>query len=218
MPESMRIAAHVLTKVPISIRGKISAIADRFSLTFYGLLQAVLKSFTHYLDSDITDEHATILDAFGYMLMSQRDSFNPLALKGKTIERIDKAIIFDSGSSRPQVLAIAKDSEGRTTESYNLDAMLADYLRATDPALLRALKAEKMRQHDFSLSKTLRRLVMQRRTPQADQIREDVKSLFEDVRIDSGQRINEGVFYRHKHNRGDYIVLTPTNPTLHADL
>ena len=214
----MRIAAHVLTKVPISIRGKISAIADRFSLTFYGLLQAVLKSFTHYLDSDITDEHATILDAFGYMLMSQRDSFNPLALKGKTIERIDKAIIFDSGSSRPQVLGIAKDSEGRTTESRDQDAMLADYLRATDPQLLRVLEAEKDRRKDFGLSKTLRRLVMQRRTPQADQIREDVKSLFEDVRIDSGQRINEDVFYRHKHNRGDYTALTPTNPTPHADL
>lgn len=134
------------SKVTPADKLKLITIAETFGLSLFGLMQNLMLVALRFFDrhSPISNEHATMLNNFG--------------------RPIDKAIVFlnRKQSSRPQVLAIDKDGRGRTTESYNLDAMLADLLRATDPHLLRVLEDEKMRQHDFSLTHTLHELVLQR--------------------------------------------------------
>lgn len=134
------------SKVNPADKLKLITIAEAFGLSLFGLMQNLVLVALRFFDrhSPVSNEHATMLADFG--------------------RPIDKAIVFlnRKQSSRPQVLAIDKDGRGRTTESYNLDAMLADLLRATDPHLLRVLEDEKMRQHDFSLTHTLHELVLQR--------------------------------------------------------
>lgn len=138
----------IATKLTPADKSKLIAIAEAFGLSLFGLMQNLVLVSLRFFDrhSPISNEHATMLNDFG--------------------RPFDKAIVFlnRKQSSRPQVLAIDKDGRGRTTESYNLDGMLADLLRATDPPLLRVLEDEKMRQHDFSLSHTLHELVLQRST------------------------------------------------------
>lgn len=58
---------------------------------------------------------------------------------------------------------------------------------------------------------------MQRTATHEETIADEVREMFTDERIPTGQRINEDIYYRGKHNRGDYTTITQ-NKTYRADL
>ena len=104
-------------------------------------------------------------------------------------------------NQRPQLLAVTKNDRNELTESYNLDKMLADFMEAYDPEILNALKDEQKRLGYFSIGHTLHELVLQRATQPADMMSEEITGMFQDMRITSGQKTNEDVFYQQKQNR-----------------
>ena len=79
--------------------------------------------------------------------------------------------------------------------------MLADFMEAYDPEILNALKDEQKRLGYFSIGHTLHELVLQRATQPADMMSEEITGMFQDMRITSGQKTNEDIFYQQKQNR-----------------
>lgn len=211
----------VATKVRTADREKLKAIAQGFGLTFYELVQSLALALVRYFDKDslIIHEHRVMLNTFGDLFMSMADTFNPLSLPGLQKREIEKAIVFVTArrSNRAQVMAIGKDGKGNLTESYNIDQMLESYLKATDPELLKVLTAEKGIRGDFSLSHTLHDLVLSRAAKPADRMETEIKEMFDDVRIPTGEEINRDVFYKQKYNKGDYTAITPRSKYTRAD-
>lgn len=216
----------VATKVKPADREKFGAIAQGFNMTSYELVQALVLALVRYFDKDslVTYEHNIMLTTFCDLFMSTGDSFNPLSLNGKDRREIGKAIVFVNSkqSDRPQVMAIAKDGKGNLTESYNVDKMLTDFLRATDPEVLKVLTTERERSDNFSLSHTLHDLVLSRAAKPADIIESEIKELFDDVRIPTGEKINGDVFYKrvfnHSENIDDYTAITAKSRYKRADI
>ena len=212
----------IATKISKADKAKLCTIAKGFGLSFYELQQALLLSLIRYFDKDsfITYEHNIMLNAFGNVFAAIGDSYNPISITGHQSDKIEKAIMFVNRgkANRPQVMAIGKDRNGNLTESYNQDQMLTDYLQATDPQLLKVLRYERDTRDNFSLSQTLRELVLQRASQPSDMMEADIKAMFEDVRIPTGDKINEDVFYKRGHNKGDYSNYTPHATRKRADL
>ena len=212
----------IATKISRTDKQKLCDIADGFQMSFYELLQSLLLAIVRYFDKDslISDESNTMLNAFANVMLATAGSFSPLAIGGHQRQAVKSAILFvqRKDGQQPQTIAIGRDRQGRLTETYNTDKMLADYLQATDPDILRVLEDERKRLGLFSIAHALHQLIMQRRTPPADRISEEINALFDDIRIPSGQKTNNDVYYKAKYNRGDYTQVTPHAPTYRTDL
>ena len=212
----------IATKISRADKQKLCRIADGFQMSFYELLQSLLLALVRYFDHDspISDESETMLNAFANIMQATDGSFSPLAIRGHEMQRVESAILFvqRKDGEQPQTIAVGKDEAGRLTESYNTDQMLADYLRATDPKILRVLENERKRLDLFSIGHTLHLLIMQSRPEPTDTMSEEINALFDDVRIPTGQAINESIYYRRRNNVGDYTQATPTRKYYRADL
>ncbi len=202
----------IATKVSKSDKAKLCAIAKKFEMSFYELLQSLLLFIVRCFDTDtpISTERETMLNTFFDVMFSTIDSFSPLAIKGHQLQNIDSAILFVNrkNSKQPQVVKINRNEQGKLTENYNTDKMLYDYLQSTDPKLLKILKIEQKRKNLFSISETLHQVIAENRPKPTANISEEINSLFDDIRIPSGQKINDNIFYKGKHNRGDYTLIT----------
>lgn len=212
----------IATKISRKDKQKLCAIAEGFHMSFYQLLQSLLLATVRYFDKDtaISPECGKMIDAFAHIIMATADSFSPLALNGHKQQKVKSAILFvqRKDGQQPQTIAINKDEQGKLTESYNTDKMLADYLQATDPLIYRLLEDERKRMEHFSIGHTLHHLLLQHSTQPAEEMSEEIKSMFEDIRIPSGLTINQDIYYRRKHNIGDYSQTTPAPRTYRADL
>ena len=213
---------NIATKISNTDKQKLCTIAQHFGLSCYELLQGLLLALVRYFDTDtpISDKNRTMLQAFANIMFATDDSFSPLSLKGYKKECISSAILFvrRKENQRAQIIAVGKDEQGRLTETYNTDKMLADYLKATDPDILQVLEDKRKCMELFSIGHTLHELVTKRTSTPADTMSEEINSLFDDIRIPSGQAINEDVHYKGKYNRGDYTQVTPHRQTYRADL
>lgn len=213
----------IATKVSKADKAKLVSIADGFGLSFYELLQALLLAIVRYFDQDslISYESNTMLNAFATVMFSNAGSYSPLSIRGHERERIKNAILFIERPNKehPQMLAVSKNGNGDLLESYNFDTMLADFMEAYDPELLNLLEDERKRLGYFSIGHTLHELLLQRATPPADKMSEEINTMFQDVRITSGQQINEDVRYKRKNNNygQDYTTITKKQ-TFRADL
>ena len=108
---------------------------------------------------------------------------------------------------------------GNIVESYNYDTMLSAFLNCLDPDALKRLKDEAQRQGYFSITHTLHEIIMQRTdTTKADTIGAEVRELFDDVRISTGQKINDDTYYKRKQNRGNDYTTISQRKTYKADL
>jgi hypothetical protein len=88
--------------------------------------------------------------------------------------------------------------------------MLTDFLQATDPEILKVLEDERKRMELFSIGHTLHQLIIKSHTQPADKMTEEINALFDDIRISSGEAINEDIHYKGKYNIGDeYTAPTP---------
>ena len=214
----------IATKLSPSDKAKIEAVAQGFGLTFYQLLQGVCiyiaRSFDH--DNPVTYESNTLVNAFENILSSLKDSYNPVSLTGQKKERIVSAIYFveRQGCKRPQLLKIDTDSKGRATETLNYDKMLSHFLRAVDNDVLQALYEEKANRGYFSLLHTLRDIVLER-IPIHDQMANEIAEMFTDIRIGTGEKLNDEVFYRKRHEcgrNGESCIIPLQHQTVLAEL
>ncbi len=212
----------IQTKITPADKLKLCAIAESFNMSVYMLVQALLLGIVRYFDKDtaISPERSTMLDAFFNVITATAGSFSPLSLKGYRQQTVKSAILFvqRKEGQQPKAMAIGKDEQGNITETYNADKMLADYLQATDPKTLKLLEDERKRMGLFSIGHTLHQLVLLQSAQQGEKMCEEIKTMFDDVRIPSGLAINTEVFYRRKHDRGDYSQTTSAPQTYRADL
>lgn len=213
----------IATKIPRTDKQKLCTIADGFGLSFYELLQALLLAIVRYFDKDslISYESNTMLNAFANVMFTNAGSYSPLSIKGHEREKIKNAILFVErpNTKRPQMLAVSKNAQGCLTESYNFDTMLADFMEAYDPELLELLEDERKRLGYFSIGHALHEILLKKSTPAADKMSEEVDAMFHDVRITSGQKVNDDVLYKRKRNNygEDYTTVT-RKQTFRADL
>lgn len=195
----------IATKISLADKVKLNVIAESFGMTYYQLNQALLLAIVRYFDKDsaISYESNTMLNAFGNVILATNGSFCPLNRKGREQQQVKEALLLveRKANQRPQLLAVTKNDRNELTESYNLDKMLADFMEAYDPEILNALKDEQKRLGYFSIGHTLHELVLQRATQPADMMSEEITGMFQDMRITSGQKTNEDVFYQQKQNR-----------------
>jgi hypothetical protein len=210
----------IASKISRTNKEKLHAIADHLGMTFYQLIQSIMLTIVRYFDSGsvLSAEHRIMIDAFFYVLHSINGSHNPINTRGKNKDEIKRAVLFVErykGRERPQLLELNLDN-GNVTESYNIDTMLTAFMQAADPEALERLKAKAEELGYFSIAHTLHDLILQS-IPTADTMNKDIKELFSDVRISSGQCINDSVHYRRKHNVGDYTTMTQGNKYLHTD-
>ena len=213
----------IATKISLADKVRLSRIADGFSMTLYELLQALLLGIARYFDkgSMVTYEGNTLLNALGNIMFATKDSFSPMALKNRKRQRVCSAILFlqRNGSKRPQMMEAHTDGQGNMVESYNYDTMLSAFLSCLDPDALQRLKDEARQQGYFSITHTLHEIIMQRTAnTKADTISAEVRELFDDERIPTGNKTNKDTYYKRKPNRGnDYTTITPRK-TYRADV
>jgi hypothetical protein len=126
-----------------------------------------------------------------------------LSLNGHGKRTVNHAILLveQPPMKQPQLMAVSKDQYGNLIESYNFDTMLSDFMGALDPEALQAIIREQKKQGYFSITHTLHELILQRATQPADMMSEEITGMFQDMRITSGQKTNEDVFYQQKQNR-----------------
>lgn len=193
----------IQTKICQTDKDKLTKIADGFSMTLYQLMQALLLAIVRYFDSEsiVTDEHNIMMNAFANAMFALKDSYCPLAMKGRQRQSIKKAILLVERPRRknPQLLSISKDCSGNLKESYNIETMLKDFIGSIDPDALQALCQMKTDKGYFSLAQTLHELILSRKPATADTISEEIKQLFSDERIATGDKINEDVHYKGKN-------------------
>ena len=216
----------VATKISLADKVRLSQIADGFGMTMYELIQALLVSMARYFDKGIivTDEGSSLLNALGNVIFATKDSFSPMTLKGRPKQRVCGAILFlqRNGSKRPQLMEAQINGQGNIVESYNYDSMLSAFLNSLDPDVMERLKVEAERKKYFSITQALHEIIMQRteRTDitMEDTISAEVRELFDDVRIPTGQMTNQEIYYKQKKNRGeDYTTITKRK-TYRADI
>ena len=213
----------IATKISLADKVRLWQIADGFGMTLYELLQALLVAMARYFDKGyiVTDESNSLLNALGNVIFASKDSFSPMALKDQRQQRVCNAIFFlqRNKSKRPQLMEAHTDSQGNIVESYNYDTMLSAFLNCLDPDALKRLKDEAQRQGYFSITHTLHEIIMQRTdTTKADTIGAEVRELFDDVRISTGQKINDDTYYKRKQNRGNDYTTISQRKTYKADL
>lgn len=214
----------VATKISLADKVRLSQIADGFGMTMYELIQALLVSMARYFDKGIivTDEGSSLLNALGNVIFATKDSFSPMTLKGRQKQRVCGAILFlqRNGSKRPQLMEAQINGQGNIVESYNYDSMLSAFLNSLDPDVMERLKVEAERKKYFSITQALHEIIMQRTDiTMEDTISAEVRELFDDVRIPTGQKINQEIYYRGKHNRGeDYTTIRKNKTICRADI
>ena len=203
----------IATKVSLADKVRLCRIAGGFNMSLYELLQALLLGIVRYFDKGymITDEGESLLNAIGNVIYATQDSFSPMTLKYRNQQRVSKSILFlqRKAGQRPQMAEVHTDNKGNIIESYNYDTMLSSFLGSIDPDALQCLKDETKRLGYFSITHTLHELILQRKVSKEESIAEDVAELFSDIRIPTGEIINEDVYYKRKCNRGDdYSTIT----------
>ena len=213
----------IATKVSKADKAKLVSIADGFGMTFYELLQALLLAMVRYFDTGslVTYEHNAMINAFANTMFVLKDSYSPLSIRGHEKRVISRAFLLVEQRPRkqPQLLEVSKDHCGNLIESYNFDTMLSDFMGALDPEALQALTREQQKQGYFSIAHTLHEIVMQHTDPPADMMSNEISEMFTDARTGTGEKVNENIYYRQKHNiEKEYTAPTPRKKRLKVEL
>lgn len=212
----------IASKVSKEDKAKIKAIARAFGMSFYELLQSLLLGMLRYFDigRHSTFEHNCMMDALSIALLSLKGSYCPLQKSGRENRQLKSAILFieDSPMNRPQLLSVCKNDDGQMMESLNFDKMVTDFLGCIDPDGLQRLEILKNELGYFSITHTLHEIIMQH-TSSTDEVKADFEEMFKDIRIPSGQAVNDDVLYQetHRTNVDEYTTITQRQ-TFRADL
>ncbi len=210
------------TKVSRVEKGRLQVIADAFGMSLYELMQSLLLAIMRYFDSGglITYNHNSMMNALANAIYATKGSHNPLLKRGRKFQCLDSAILFigDTKKRRPQLLSVCKNEDGQMIESLNFDKMVADFLMCIDPDAFLRLESKKKELGYFSITHTLHELIMQR-TSATDEMKDEIAEMFSDVRITSGEAVNEEIYYKRKRriNVDEYSTIEQRK-TFRADL
>lgn len=213
----------IATKISLADKVRLSKIADGFGLSLYELMQGLLIAMARYFDngSAVSYEGNTLLNALGNIMFANADSFCPMALKNRQKQHVSSAFLFlqRKQGQRPQLVEVHTDTQGNMIESYNYDGMLSVFLGCIDPDGLQRLKDEAKQNGYFSITHTLHELIMQRTpTTAADNMRAEVQELFSDMRIGTGEQINNDTHYKRIKNRGNDYTTIAQHSAYRADI
>lgn len=178
----------------------------------YQLFQSVLMAVIRYFDTEstISDELRAVVEAFSSVMSAGGNTFNPISPSGIDNEHVTGAIYFTKRDpkDRAQLVCVSPGAQGgAVTQSYNVDAMLAAFLASADPVLLDSLRKERDGSSGFSLLATMKAVLREvRQIREGTAIHEEVTSMFDDIRTPSGIEVSDDVYYRRKHNTGDYTT------------
>ena len=214
----------IFTKVTREMKDKLNRIAGQWNMSLYQLQQSLLLALVRACDGSerLSPKYEMMLQSFINTLRSTDGSFNPLSIGGRDKEHLEDALLFVNRSPgmRPQLLAVTKGTDGDLRESWNHDTMLLDFLRAADPTAAKVLQCEAARHDHFSVLAYLHDLIMQSQPSMEARMSEDIRELFSDVRIGTGEKINEDVYYKrpYRYNKADYTAITDVRRYKRADI
>lgn len=212
----------IASKVTIRDKEKIRAVAKAFGLTFYELQQSLLLAFLRYFDSDnvVTYDHNCMMNAFANTMYAMKDSYCPLNFRQDSQRSIKSAILFvkDSKKRIPQLLLVRQNEDGQLRETFNFDKMVLEFLGSVDPECLQRLENKKKELGYFSITHTLHEMILQR-TNATEDIKNDIEEMFTDIRIPSGEAVNDDIYYRRaKRTNVDEYTTIHRKQTFRADL
>lgn len=196
--------AQMATKIPFPFKEKINSIAKKLGMSNYQLLQSMIYMFIRFFDTptQIDDDTYKLIEAYLDTLRSVNDSYNPLSIKDESKQTIRKAIFFVEENHNAQLIEVCINNDGKIMGSYNIDSILEDVLSVMDPNIIRMLKIEKEKKDHNSMLMNLKEIIKCAiNNDPSTSIEEEIKSLFDDVRIGSGEKINDGIYYKGKHNK-----------------
>lgn len=220
--EKGNLMVTISSKVTTRDKEKIRAIAGAFGLTFYELQQSLLLAFLRYFDSDnvVTYDHNCMMNAFANTMYAMKDSYCPLNFRQDTKRSVKSAILFvkDSKKRIPQLLLVRQNEDGQLRETFNFDKMVIEFLGCVDPECLQRLENKKEELGYFSITQTLHEMILQR-TNTTDDIKNDIEEMFKDIRISSGEAINDDIYYRRakRTNVDEYTTILQKRP-IRADI
>ncbi len=209
----------VATKVPTEYKSRLESVAKKLGLNKYELFQGLLLALLRYFDdgASLSCNHYAMLNVFANVLKSSKETFKPLQIHERSVKG---AILFieETPDKMPQVLYVGKDNKGHLTESMNYDKMLSEFLKSMDKNIYERLDAIKNQIGYISIAHTLQDLVMSSNQAK-ENISSEVEGLFQDIRIPSGQSINNEVHYkgRYRQNVKEYTTIEG-NRTYRADV
>lgn len=212
----------ICSKLSSRDKSKVKAIGERFGMNFYQIIQSLLLALVRYFDTDNlkTYNHDNMIDAFINVMFTTKGSFNPFKEKDRKRRRVRSAILFveESPDLKPQLLFVRTSKAGNITETMNFDEMVNDFLCCIDPEGLKRVELMKNELGLFSTTHALHKLMMQY-TSTTDEIKNDVEEMFADIRIPTGQAINEDIYYKRSRriNVDEYTTII-RNDTFRADL
>ncbi len=220
--ERVKNTTSVSTKISISDKRKLCAIAKDLGLTYYAMVQSILLAIVRYCDKggNVSAEHSRLIEAFGLVLKSTIESHIPLSCRNRSKDNIKGAILFveRGNGKRPQLMEVGKDDFGNVKESYNYDTMLSSFLNAIDPDLVEVLNSKAKELGCFSITAALRLIILDATEGQRT-LESDIADLFSDIRITTGQTINEEIHYKQGYRKNvDEYTTIPQNENYRADI
>ncbi len=209
MHNKMKNYSVVATKVPLEYKARLESIANKLGLNKYELFQGLLLALLRFFDdgASLSSNHYAMINVFADVLKSSKESFRPLQIHERSVKG---AILFieETPDKMPQVLYVGKDGNGHLSESMNYDKMLSEFLKSMDKNVFERLDAIKNQFEYISIAHALRDLVMLS-NQEKETISSEVEELFQDIRIPSGQAINNEVHYkgRWRQNVKEYTTI-----------
>lgn len=209
--ERVKDTTTIASKISRTDKRKLHTIAADLGVSFYSLIQSIMLTIIRYCDKggNVSAEHSILIDAFGIVLKSTIDSHIPISLRNSDKDCIKSAILFvERGEDkRPQMMEVSRDGYGNMIESYNYDTMLSSFLSAIDPDALAKLKVKAKDLGCFSITAALREIIMESADKQFS-IESDINQIFSDIRISTGQEINDDVKYKkgYRMNVDEYTT------------
>lgn len=206
----------IATKIPLSYKARLANIAEAFNMKYYSILQALIYSFIAYTDrtAPLTEEHITLMKTFCPLFL--RAEYNPLSNKNAEAKSATEAIMFCQCEQHTEPVYVTTEANGAHKETLNHDTMLSALLKVIAPDILKDLQAEARQQNNFSITQTLRE-VLTEYSAKSDQIASDIAEMFTDIRIGSGDKINEDIFYKRARNNSEAQNIIPRSKYRRAD-
>jgi len=168
----------VATKLTVPMYAKFEALADKFGMTRFDLLQQIIATLLRYFDGEIeiSKETHTLMQIFEGM-NKDPNTFS-ICMMGSDCEVVS-AIYFikQKGKPVPQPVHVCKDG---TRETYNIDTMAKALIRAYDANLLRDVERAKGMMENFSIMQTIRQAVKMAINEDYD-LCEDIRQIFDEA-------------------------------------
>lgn len=195
----------VSSKITANGKLKLQTISREFKFSFYKLLQSLLLAMIRYYTTDmaVSDEYLIMIEAFNNAIELASKSFNPIGTNKRHRDiTIAKCLLFLQEEEGIEHIVEIENKNGELREETDTDKILWNFLGTIIPEFKKKISKEDALKN---ISKDLCKVFIQ---PAKDYIKEEVESMFMDIRIPTGQKINDGIYYKRKKNNGGLEAYT----------